>query len=74
MPSNPAERYPYHYCTSDMAPAIDVLLRPGVATLWRKCSEITDTPLPVSGRTVETGDVPLTPPRLIIVQAVHATT
>jgi hypothetical protein len=26
MPSNPADRYPYRYCTSDMASAIDVLL------------------------------------------------
>jgi hypothetical protein len=60
MPSNPADRYPYRYCTSDMASANDVLLQSGVASLPRKCSQDSDTPLPVSGRTAETGDVPLT--------------
>jgi hypothetical protein len=62
------------YCTSDMAPAIDALLRSGRRVLTEEMQSGFGYPLPVSGRTVETGNVPLTPLRLIIVQAVHATT
>ena len=57
MPSNPAERYSYRYCTSDMAPAINVLLRSGRRVLAEEMQ---------SGFGYA--------PRLIIVQAVRATT
>jgi hypothetical protein len=84
MPSSPVGRYPHPDCTSDKAPAGDVWSGSGSGgervhrgnsgrrVLTQKCSQGVDTPLPVSGRTVETGELPVNAPRCDRTDARHS--
>jgi hypothetical protein len=71
MPSSPAERYPHPDCTSDEAPAGDVLSGSGPEVtafieenscrrvLTQEVQSACGYPAARSGRTVETGELPV---------------